>query len=327
MANAKKLPSGNWRVQAKKNGEIRSFTSYDKKIAESLALQWQIKAPSGNNNKLLLSYRIDSYIDSRRNIISPVTIKTYEGYKRRYLLDLQKMQVNKITHSQIQNAFNELAAKLSPKTIKNVFGMFQAAMGDDMPKGKIVLPKIYKPTYNTPDITQGKKILELVKNTDIELPVNLALRCGLRISEICGLKWSAVTDGYISIDNVIVAFGTDKIEKPPKSAAGKRKIPITPEIKKLIDNQPRVNDYVCQKDANAIRVAFSRLLKRNGIEHIKFHELRHAFASNMALLGIPEAYAKAIGGWDTSAVMHNIYEQTYAKQQEEFSHKIQQIYG
>ena len=325
MAKAKKLPSGNWRVRAKCNGVTKSFTAENKKDAERLAILWQSSHPLKRAD-MTLSDKMDMYINSRRNIISPVTVKTYEGYKKRYLAELQQMPASKITLSDLQCAFNDLSASLSPKLVKNVYGFVSAAMGEDMPKGKVVLPKIYKPNYNTPDISKGQKILKIVKNTNIELPVNLALRCGLRISEVCGLKWSVVHPDYINIDNVIIYYATYKIEKPPKSAAGKRRIPISPDIYALIQNQPRINNYVIQMSANAIRVSFSRLLAKNNMPHVKFHELRHAFASNMALLGIPEAYAKAIGGWDTAAVLHNIYTQTYKENQDEFSQKILSIY-
>ena len=325
MAKAKKLPSGNWRVRAKCNGVTKSFTAENKKDAERLAILWQSSHPLKHTD-MTLSDKMDMYINSRRNIISPVTVKTYEGYKRRYLAELQQMPVSKITLSDLQCAFNDLSASLSPKSVKSIFGFVKSVMGEDMPKGNVVLPKIYKNTYNTPDIETGRKILEMVKGTDIELPVTLALRCGLRISEVCGLKWSAVHPDHITIDTVIVTFGAEQIEKNPKSAAGKRKIPITPDIYTLIQSQPHINEYVYQKKANALRAAFTRLLKKNNISHVKFHELRHAFASNMALLGIPEPYAMAIGGWETSAILHNIYEQIYENNHEEFSKKILSVY-
>lgn len=154
----------------------------------------------------------------------------------------------------------------------------------------------------------------------------MALKCGLRISEISGLKWSAVHDNYIIIDNVLVAFGAGTYEKKPKSSAGNRKIPITPEIKALIDKQPKTSEYVVPLNPNAIRARFNKLLQKNDLPHIKFHELRHAFASNMALLGIPEAYAKSIGGWDTGAVLHGIYEQIFFEQEKEFIEKVQNFY-
>jgi len=52
---------------------------------------------------------------------------------------------------------------------------------------------------------------------------------------------------------------------------------------------------------------FTRLLNKNGIEGVRFHDLRHLNASVMLMLNIPKKYAKERGGWKTD----NIYEDTY----------------
>lgn len=183
----------------------------------------------------------------------------------------------------------------------------------------VVLPKKQRIIYSTPDMETSLKILEACKETEIELPVTLALRLGLRISEICGLKWSAVYDDYIVINNVIVSYGTEEFEKAPKSVAGNRKIPLPPDIKDLITAQPKVNDYVVQKSSKAIGSMFKRLLEKNNLPHCRFHDLRHATASAMALLNIPDRYAMKIGGWDSPEVLHAIYQQTFTQEELAFS--------
>ena len=329
MAKAKKLPSGNYRCLACKTIDgkkiNKSFTAATKKEAELLAIEWQ-NENSITDNSITLSKAVDNYIALRRNTVSPVTIKTYEGYKKRYLLDYQNKSISCFNSKLMQNIVNDLAAKLSPKTVKSVYAFYSSVLSEHNIKCNVTLPKIYKPIYNTPSQNIGKRILDAVKDTDIELPVNLALKCGLRVSEICGLKWSAIHENYMIIDNVIVSFGTEQIEKAPKSAAGRRKIPLSDDLLSLINSQPKINEYVYQKNAKAIGASFRRVLIKNNIPHIKFHELRHAFASNMALLGIPESYAKALGGWDTSEILHGIYEQTYKDEEIEFAKKIQDFY-
>ena len=87
MAKAKKLPSGNWRVQASAtiDGKTvrRSFTYPDKKQAEKAAIDWQNQIFKYKNNpsELTLKEAIADYIDSRRNILSPVSIATKDCTK------------------------------------------------------------------------------------------------------------------------------------------------------------------------------------------------------------------------------------------------------
>lgn len=322
MAKAKKLPSGNWRCQAYKNGVTKSFTAPTKKDAEFAALEWQNTTDRISNGKASLSEAAEVYITKRATVVSPVTIATYKGYKKRYLTDLQSKYIDNITEYQLQTAFNELSKKLSPKTLKSVYGFFSAVFKEFDVTFKIILPKVYKKVYQTPDRETAKRILEIVRGDYIEVPVNLALRCGMRISEIRGLKFSKVKDNRITVDNVIVTVGREHFEKRPKSSAGVRTFPIAEDLQQMIDALPHDSEYVTTHGDKAINKRLHDLLKQNDMPAYTMHSLRHGFASAMAYLGIPEQYAMVIGGWDTSDTMHKIYMQTFDSAKQEFSERI-----
>lgn len=326
MAKAKKLPSGSWRVQASVtvDGKTirKSFTAADKKQAEISALEWQKKIFKYSNepNQLTLGEAIEKYIDSRRNILSPVSIATYERIKKNYFVTLQEKKLSNISQNMLQAEINELSYKLSPKSVRSAWGLISSTIKHTTNETiNVTLPKRQKIIYATPDLQTSLKILEACKGTEIELPVALALRLGLRVSEVCGLKWSAVHDDYIVIDNVIVSYGKEEYEKSPKSVAGNRKIPLPPDIKDLINAQPHINDYVVQKNSKAIGAMFRRILQKNNLPHCRFHDLRHATASAMALLNIPDRYAMKIGGWDSPDILHSIYQQTFTQEELAFS--------
>lgn len=326
MAKAKKLPSGNWRVQASitVDGKIvrKSFTDIDKKKAELAALEWQNKLYKVNNEptSLTLGEAIESYIESRRNILSPVTIATYEKIKKNYFVCQQSKKLSAISKNMLQSEINLLSKDLSPKSIRSIWGLISASIKHSTNETiNVTLPKKQKIIYSTPNLDTSLKILQACKGTEIELPVTLALRLGLRISEICGLKWSAIYDDYIVINNVIVSYGTEQYEKTPKSAAGNRKIPLPKDIKDLIEAQPQINEYIIQKNSKAIGAMFRRILAKNNIPHCRFHDLRHATASAMALLNIPDRYAMKIGGWDSPDVLRSIYQQTFTPEELAFS--------
>lgn len=326
MAKAKQLPSGNWRVQASftKDGKtvVKSFTHSNKKQAELAAATWQAQQYNfyDDPGSTTLGEAITKYIDSRRNIVSPVTVATYEKIQRNYFTELQEKQLSRITRNSLQSTVNQMSETLSAKTVKSAYGLISATIkyitGESV---SVMLPKKEKKIYSTPNLEMAQKILQATKGSEIELPVVLALRLGLRISEICGLKWSAVHDDHIVIDNVIVSYGTEQYEKAPKSIAGCRKIPLPEDIKELIKQQPNINDYVVQKNSKAIGAMFNRILKRNGLPHCRFHDLRHATASAMALLNIPDRYAMKIGGWDTPEMLHAVYQQTFTAEELAFS--------
>ena len=333
MAKATRLPSGNYRVQASAmvDGKLckRSFTSHDKRQAEAMALEWQqqIFKYNADPSQITLGEALTKYIDSRRNLLSPVTIATYEKIKRNYFTELQPKRLSTLSQNALQCEINNLSAKLSPKSIRSIWGLVSAAIKHATRETlEITLPKKQKLIYATPNLETSLKILEACKGTEIELPVTLALRLGLRISEICGLKWSAVYGDFIIIDNVIVSYGKERYEKKPKTTAGIRKIPLPVDIKNLILSQPRINEYVVQKNAKAIGAMFRRTLKRNNLPHCRFHDLRHATASAMALLNIPETYAMKIGGWESPDVLRSVYQQTFTAEELAFSKMVSDFF-
>lgn len=57
----------------------------------------------------------------------------------------------------------------------------------------------------------------------------------------------------------------------------------------------------------ALSIAFGKMLKRNGLPHCRFHDLRHYSASYMHAKGVPSAYIMKRGGWNTEAVLNEVY--------------------
>lgn len=84
MAKAKKLPSGNWSVQAyshtvtingKQKRVYERFTAPTRKEAEYLAAEFQMnKSRKKSMETMTVAQAIESYIDSKSNILSPSTI-------------------------------------------------------------------------------------------------------------------------------------------------------------------------------------------------------------------------------------------------------------
>ena len=79
MAKAKKLPSGNWRVQATAHGQTKSFTGPDRKMVEIEAAQWQAGITDAPN-ELTLDKAYDRYIESKSKVLSPATIRRCAGH-------------------------------------------------------------------------------------------------------------------------------------------------------------------------------------------------------------------------------------------------------
>lgn len=235
----KKLPSGNWRVQAYKNGITHSFTAATKKQAEQKAYEWQVSDDYDKKNYPKLYDAIDEFISIKESVLSPSTTATYRKYQRNYYKSLMSVPVNKISKIQIEKEISEMAKRLSPKTISSAITFCIEVITYFTGKRiSVQLPQKVKTIYNTPDSETLKQIFEASKGTDIELPILLAAWLGMRESEIRGLKWNKVSEGQIIIDTSLVTVDGKSIEKSTKTTDSTRVLPLPEYIYTLIKKQP-----------------------------------------------------------------------------------------
>ena len=144
-----------------------------------------------------------------------------------------------------------------------------------------------------------KKIINYLQEnfTFKNLGIYICLSTGMRIGEICGLLWSDidVENGIIkvrrTVQRIYVIDGetrhTEILIDTPKTKNSIRDIPMTTELYKIIKPLKKVvnNDfYVITNEAKpteprTYRNYYERLIKRLGIPNLKFHGLRHSFAT------------------------------------------------
>lgn len=129
-----------------------------------------------------------------------------------------------------------------------------------------------------------------------KLCIILCLYTGLRIGEVCGLKWEDInfeqksliirrTIQRIKNNNKNIKSKTILIESSPKSETSNRIVPIPNfiiNILKLFKSND--NYYVISEDSNIydprqLESCFERILKSCNIKCVKFHTLRHTFAT------------------------------------------------
>lgn len=274
---------------------------------------------------LTLKDAIERYIASSDAVLSPSTIRGYRIIQRNAFKSIMDMKLKDITNEKLRVAVNEETKrttsgnthkKISPKTVINEYGLVSAVLNLYVPElnCRVKLPQKErnKNEISTPDV-----IFEMVKGTEIELPVLLAMWLSFSKSEILGLtkSKSISKDGnYITVHDVIVY---DQNNKPIEKSTGKktsraRTHRIPPYIKQLIDNVE--TDRLVNLSGEALYRRFRRMVIKSGIPYMTFHDLRHVNASVMNMLHIPDKYAQERGGWSSDYVMKDTYMQTFSKE-------------
>lgn len=147
--------------------------------------------------------------------------------------------------------------------------------------------------------TNQRKIMEFVKSnfTFQNLGIYICLSAGLRIGEVCALTWNDIDaeQGVIYVNKTIqriylvgeIEKRTEVIIDTPKSKNSIREIPMTKEllrmvkpIKKVVNSSFFVlTNSAAPTEPRTYRNYYKRLMKQLDIPALKFHGLRHSFAT------------------------------------------------
>lgn len=300
---------------------------------------------------------LDTYIDMQRiKGIKATTLQGYESYAKRLKLRFNGIKAKDLTPYQIE-AFIASALKgdpkngypkqVSPKTIKNYVSLLNSAYKMAVrsklltynPCDAVNIPKQKK---NEKIILQKEDVPKFVKalddtTLDLRVVYELALFCGLRRSEIMGLKnedinttWSA-----ISVTRTRHRIKKKDVIQDTKTAGSRRVISVPQFVMNDIiqlmeehEEDPYIeNDFLIQYAAEPMRPDYAKrqiklFTKEHGLPDVTLHGLRHSYASMLNASGefdIAEI-SKALGHSNISTTL-NIYTHMF----ENVSHSSKRI--
>ena len=338
---ATKRPNGRWRAQVligtNENGKriYKSFEADTKEEADYAALTYKLgKGKHVQQKEVTLRAAMRAYIESKRAILSPTTIRSYETIEKGFgeYLDIKILEINKVN---LQTALNEYmfnkAKPRTPKSVRNAYGLINAVLKqNNVDVGEIALPHKQEIEYATPFDNDLKYIFEVFKGTHIEIPVLLATFCSLRRGEICGLRFSDVDyeKKMIRIERSRGRIGSEDYVKEPKTKKSKRVVFATDYILELIRNTEHESEdeYIFKYTPDVITKRFLAILKKNGLPECRFHDLRHSFVSVLSAHGIDPMYIQTIGGWSSDRVMRSVYLQVSRDQLREKSEQANNVF-
>ncbi|MBQ1704745.1 MAG: tyrosine-type recombinase/integrase [Clostridia bacterium] len=207
---------------------------------------------------------------------------------------------------------------------------------DSNPADKIERPKKDHFVGSFYDSKEVQELFEAAKGTKLEIPVFLGAFYGLRRSEALGLKWSAIDfdNNTITIRHTVTTCTIDGkhvqlAQDTTKTKSSMRTLPLVPVFKekllKLQEEQKeyrrvcgkcydkRYTDYICVDEMGTLisphylTSAFPKLLEKNGLRRIRFHDLRHSCASLLLANGVPMKQIQEWLGHSDFSTTANVY--------------------
>ena len=315
---AEKLKSGHYRVRVylgKDSDGKQRFKSVtaDTKVE---ALRKARMVDYRITDSITVQDAVGKYLTLKERVLSPSTFRSYAGIFRNHIDGqiIGSIRLSDLTGPKVQGWVSELSGKVSPKTVKNCYGLLSAALDTFAPElhFRVKLPQRMRPEITTPPTLDVLKVCEYAhQKGDIDLfrAILLGSVCMMRRGEICALTVSDIDFEHNTIrvnkSQVRTADGRYEI-KPPKTESSNRVI-VAPKVVML--NMPHEGDRVVNLNCEDLTKRFGRLVRHYLDKPFRFHDLRHYGASILATgaAGISVEAIKARGGWATDSMMKRVY--------------------
>ena len=265
------------------------------------------------------SYTVGQWMDVWYEYYAKIKVrasshKTYEGYIKNHIkpnignipltklttLDLQMMYQKLLTGGRVDRLESQNQPKgLSAKTVRNLNQIISSAMKLAMeqkliahnPADGCALPRVEHREMKTLPAEQLAAFLNEAKRTGVYEMYYLDLATGMRRGELLGLKWEDIdlAHGVIHIRRQVARLNGAVQEAPLKTKNSYRNISIGADAVELL-KQKREQDngksvYVFPSPTggplapDSVLHMLHRVLERAGLPKIRFHDLRHTFAT------------------------------------------------
>lgn len=289
---------------------------------------------------MLLSDWVSDWIDLRSCGLSARTLESYRSLLSLHIAPaIGAVPLDGLCPDQVQRLLAALCAAGHARTAQLVLVLLRASLRDALIAGYIAADptaRIMRPRHTRADprwwsVEEAQRFIAFAPSCRWGHAWLLALLCGLRRGELAGLQWADMPQLALS-GNVICHIrhnrqridGLGVVDLPPKSAAGRRDVPIPPQLIPVLRAARRaqaaqeaaggvlplyVVSYMDNRpiDPHALNRALSEDIARAGLRQINLHGLRHTMASSAVAAGVDIKILQSILGHANYSTTADIY--------------------
>jgi len=255
------------------------------------------------------------------------TLDGYQSIIERHLIPaLGHVQLKQLQPPTIQGYYGKACEKLSARTVHHQhrvlsqslkYAVRQGYLGRN-PAELVDPPSPRKKAMRTLTPYEVEVLFDTAKDNYYYPVIYTAVSTGLRQAELLGLRWRDIDLDMLSISVSQVLYKRKGIceFKEPKTSHSRRRVAMTPKLALYLREyraereslywqlgQPLTPDSLVFAniegkpiDPGVLSHAFNRMAARARLGNVRFHDLRHTFASLMLLRGAkPKVISEALG--------------------------------
>ena len=284
--------------------------------------------------------------------IRPSSQRIYEGYLRLYIKPkLGNIPLDKLTTNDIQQFCTWMKSDkqlggsgISDGQIRNCYSLCHRAL--EKARAEHLIPRDPTDGCKLPSVRQEEmkilsresmqKLLIQAKEENYYELFLLELATGLRLGEIAALQWDDLNleTGELQINKQVVAVKGKLTVSPPKTKAAVRTLILPPPVlKAMLEYRARVDSrwmFPSSKKEDApmrpssIHQRLHRILGHAECDRVRFHDLRHTFATNALAYGMDIKTLSTILGHVSCATTLNTYSHITDEMRQRAAVKIDQ---
>jgi integrase len=254
--------------------------------------------------------------------VKPTTLKRYREFLQCHVVPaIGPIRLTELRPAAISAVVTRVLGTCSPRTAVNVYRVLSEMLAEAVRWGSIATnpaaavrpPRAPRPALHVPDAETCTALLERSRGRNIEGPVIMALGTGMRLGELLALRWKDVDlDRKVLGVTATLSYVAGEFSFPqPKTSRARRSVDLPEFVVAFLRRQRKTQlerrlfygetwtdyDVVLDDVAGApfapwsVSADFRRLGRELELPRTRFHDLRHAHATQLLASGV---HVKAI---------------------------------
>lgn len=275
----------------------------------------------------------EEWLNAVANRVKESSIANYKAKFKKHILpvfadlpcaDLSAGRINEFINKKLADGLSASYVRDIITVFKSMLCYAQEEYGFRLSLKNVVLPKVEKKQITRISDTDQKRLTDYLEaNMSLTaFGILLSLCMGLRIGELCGLKWEDVDFRHKilhirrTVQRITSANGNRKTKiviSNPKSTASFRDITIPDYLMKYFKMfRNEINFFILSGadkpvEPRTMQYRYKKILQSAEIENHNYHQLRHTFATNCTEKGFDVKTLSVILGHSTVNLTLNRY--------------------